>query len=123
MQSIKIFEYSPLGRGLKEKTSIAEKQYQKFDNFFESNKNKKYKTKSKRRPAKSNLIYNNYFTFYKYHDIKEFAKRSLDSKLNNLKEFKDKLELFYYDTIEVKENIEDQVEELEKRKVVPDTAL
>ena len=35
---IKIFEYSPLGKGLKKQTSVAEKQYQKLDNVFESNK-------------------------------------------------------------------------------------
>ena len=62
---IKRFEYSPLGKALKKQTSVAEKQYQKFYNAFESNKNEKDKTKSKRNCAKSSLVYNNYFTFYK----------------------------------------------------------
>ena len=68
-------------------------------------------------------MYNNYFTFYKYNNIKEFAKRYFDSKLNNLKEFKNKLESFYYDTIEIKPNNEDKIKDLEKRKAVIDTAL
>ena len=32
--AIKRFEYSPLGKELKKKTVVAEKQYQKFDNVF-----------------------------------------------------------------------------------------
>ena len=97
--AIKIFEYSPLGKELKKQTSIAEKQYQIFDNAFESNKKKEVKTKTKRSRAKSDLVYNNYFTFYKYRNINEFTKDSLDSKLYDLKEFKDRLELFYYHNI------------------------
>ena len=77
---IKRFEYSPLGKELKNQTSVTEKQYPKFGNAFKSNK----KEENKRSRAKSNLVYNNYFIFYKY------------SKLDDLKEFKDKLELFYY---------------------------
>ena len=45
-----------------------------------------------------------FFTFYKYRNIKEFAKRSFGSKRSNLIEFKDELELFYIDTIEIKPN-------------------
>ena len=36
--AIKRFEYSPSGKELKAKTSVAEKQYQKLDKVFESNK-------------------------------------------------------------------------------------
>ena len=81
------------------------------------------KTKNKRGRTGSNLIYNNYFAFYKYHNIKECTTRSLDSKLNHLKELKDKLKLFYYDTTEINPNNEDQIKGLEKRKAVLDTAL
>ena len=102
---------------LKQETSIAEKQYQKFDNVFESNKKEEYKTGKKEDFLNSNLVYDNYFTFYKYHNIKEFTKLPLDSKLN-LKEFKNKLELFYHDTIEIKPNNEDQIKDLENTKVV-----
>ena len=35
--TLKIFEYSPLGKELKAQTSAAEKQYQKLDTVFESN--------------------------------------------------------------------------------------
>ena len=46
----------------------------------------------------SNLVYSKDFTFYKYNNIKEFAKRSFYSKWNDLIEFNDILELFDYDT-------------------------
>ena len=39
--AIKRFEVSPLGKELKAQTSAAEKQYQKLDKVFESNKKKK----------------------------------------------------------------------------------
>ena len=93
--SIKRFEYSPLGKELKKQTSVAEKQYQEF----ESNKKEK---KIKRRRTNSNIVYDNCFTFFKYCDTKEFSKRPPVSKLNELNGFKDKLELFYYDTEEIK---------------------
>ena len=60
--AIKRFEYSLLGRELKKQTSVAEKQYQKFDSAFESNKDED-KSKNKRSHAKSNLVYNNYVNF------------------------------------------------------------
>ena len=37
------------------------------------------KTQNKRGCAKSSLVYNNYFTLYKYHNIKKIAKHSFDS--------------------------------------------
>ena len=58
-------EYSPLGKELKKRTSVAEKQYQ----TFESNKNEEKPT-IKRSRAKSNLVYNKDFTFYKYYEMK-----------------------------------------------------
>ena len=88
--AIKRFEYSPLGKELKKQTSVAEKQYQNFDNVFECDKIEEDKTKSRKSRTKSNLVYSNYFTFYKLHDINDFVKRSLDSKIDRLKEFKDK---------------------------------
>ena len=53
--AIKRFEYSLLGKELKLETSVAEKQYQEV----ESNKKEE---KVRRRRAKSNLVYDNYFT-------------------------------------------------------------
>ena len=70
----------------------------------------------------SNLVYSKDFTFYKYNDIKEFAKRSFYSKWNDLIEFNDILELFDYDTEWIKPNSEDQRKELEKGKVPINTA-
>ena len=48
--------------------------------------------------------------FYKYHNNQDFAaKQSPDSKLNYLKDVKNKLEEFQYDTIGIKPNNEDQI--------------
>ena len=109
------FECFLLEKELKKQTSVAEKQYQKFDSAFESNNNEEDKTKNKKCRTSSNLVYNNCFIFNKYHKIEEFAKRSLGSKLNNLKEFKDNLELFYHDTAEIKPNNKEK--KLLKRKI------
>ena len=112
--TIKRFEYSPLGKELKKQTSVAEKQYQNFDNVFESDKIQEDKTKSRKSRTKSNLVYSNYFTFYKLHDINDFVKRSLDSKIDRLKEFKDKFESFYHDTIEIKPKNKEQKKDLKE---------
>ena len=120
--AIKRLEYSLSGKELKKQTSVPGKQYEKYkklDNAFESNKNEEDKRENKTTCAKSNLVHNNHFTFYKCNNIKEFAKRSFDSKRNDLVEFKDKLELFYNDTIEIISNNEDP----KKRKLGIDTLL
>ena len=108
-----------MGKKLKAQTSAAEKQYQNLDSVFESNKREE---KIKRSRAKSNLVYSKVFTFYKYRSINEFCKRSFYSKQDDLNEFKDILETFYYDTEKIKPNNEAQEKDLEKRKVVIDTA-
>ena len=50
--------------------------------------------------------------------MKEFAKRSFYLKQNDITEFNDTLEIFYYDTEEIKPNNETHEKGLEKRKVV-----
>ena len=114
--AIKRFECSLLGKESKRKTSVAEKQYEKFDNAFAFNKNKENKTKNKGSRVKSNLVYNNYFTFYKYPNTNEFVKRSFDSKLNVLKEFKNILELFCYASEETKLDNEEKEKDVEDQK-------
>ena len=61
----KRFEYSPLGKELKKQTSVPEKQHQRFDNAFESNKKEEVKPKNKKQKkssyAKSSLQYLFYF--------------------------------------------------------------
>ena len=96
---MKRFEYSPLGKELKARTCDEEKQYQKLDKVFESNKKGEKILKSR---AESNLVYSKDFTFYKYHNINEVAKLFSYSKQNDLAEFKDTLKTFYYDTEEIK---------------------
>ena len=61
--AIKRFEYAPLRKELKKQTSVTEKQYEKIDDAFESNKKEKDKTKNKRSRAKSSLVYDNYLIF------------------------------------------------------------
>ena len=83
------------------------------------------KSKQKTKEVVLSQIYSTiiFLFFYKYHNTNEFTKRSLDSKLNDLKEFKNKLQIFYHDNIEIKPNNEDQMKDLEERKFVSDTAL
>ena len=97
----KSFGYYSSSKELKKQNSVAEKQYQKLSNAFKSNKKKEDKTKNRRSRAKSIFFDNDYFTFYKYRNIKEFAKHSFGSKQNYLIKFNDKLELFYHDTEEI----------------------
>ena len=83
--------------------------------FLRVIKRKKSKQKEKE-VAQRHLVYNNSFTFYKYQDINDFVKRSLDSKnrskIDCLKEFKYKFELFYHDTLEIKSNNKEQIKDL-----------
>ena len=121
--TMKTFHYSLLGKELKKQTSVAERQYKKLDNVFESDKKEKDKIKNERSCAKSSLVYNNYFPSYKYHNLEEFAKGFFDSKRNDLKEFKDKLELFYQDTLEIKPNNEYQIRDFERLKLLTPNKL
>ena len=89
-----MFEYSPLGEELKTQTSAAEKQYQKLNKEFLNLIKRKKK-------IMSNVVYNKGFTFYKYHNINEFAKRSFYLKQNDLTEFKDNLETLSHYTKEM----------------------
>ena len=73
--------------------------------FLSLIKNEEVKSKSRKSCTKSNLVYNTYFTFYKYHNTNEFIKRFPDSKVNNSKDFKNKLELFYHDTVKLSQII------------------
>ena len=90
--AIKRFQYSPVAKNWKIKLVL-------------------HKNSIKEHRTASNLVYNNYFTFYKYYKINESLKRSLGSKLNDLKEFKDKLEWFYHDTAEIKPNNGEQIKD------------
>ena len=71
--AVKRFKYFLFRKELRRQTSVSEKhfQYQKFGNAFEFNKKKGDKTKNRRSRAKSHLFYNNYFTFYKYHNTND----------------------------------------------------
>ena len=73
--------------------------------------------------AKSKLVYNKGFILYKYHSTKEFAKPYFNSKRNDFIEFRDILKLSYDYTEELKPNNEEQEKDLEKIKVVTNTAF
>ena len=89
--TIKGFEYLLIGSKLKNQTIIAEKQYQKFEGVEElTTKNNKEPTIKKYN--RSNLIYNEKFTFYECNDINKFHKLSFESKLSRLNEFSNHLE-------------------------------
>ena len=109
--AINRFEYSPLVKELKQQTSVSEKQYKNLTVLLKLIKRKKT-NKKKRSRDKSNLVYNNCFNFYKYHDINDFIKRSPESKVDRLKKFRDNYELFYYDTEEIKPNNKEQIKDL-----------
>ena len=61
--ALKRFEYLPLGKGLKKKTSVAEKQYQDFDDVFNYDEKEEPLKIEKEEPLtidKSSLFYNKY---------------------------------------------------------------
>ena len=74
---MKRFKYSPLGKKLKVRTGIAKKQYQKLDDPYHFDKIIKKPTFKKYN--RSNLIYNNKYSFYEYYNIKHFNSLSLPS--------------------------------------------
>ena len=53
--TMKVFEYSPLGKNLKAQTDTAKKQYQNLDGTYEPDRTKKEKPTIKKQYAKSNL--------------------------------------------------------------------
>ena len=111
--AINRFEYSPLVEELKQQTRVSEKQYKNLTVLLNLIKRKKTKKKKEKRSRdKSNLVDNNYFNLYKYHDINDFIKRSPESKVDCLKKFRDNYELFYYDTEEIKPNNKEQIKDL-----------
>ena len=59
----KTFEYSPLGKKLKAQTDIEKKQYQGLNKFQKSDEKKT----TLKKYNKSDLTYNNEYSFYKYY--------------------------------------------------------
>ena len=90
------FKYYPLGKELKAQTSIARKQYHKLRDAYDSDKIIKKEKPRLENYGKSDLIYNTYYSFYKYYcGSKKFDNFSLESKhsflanfLNGLNKFK-----------------------------------
>ena len=76
---MKKFEYSLLGKELKKQSSVAEKQYQIFDNDYEFDIIKKEEPTIKKY-NRSNLIYHTKFKFYGYYNIPQINTMSPKSK-------------------------------------------
>ena len=89
-KKIKRLENSSLGSELKKKTSIAKKQYQRYDDTKELT-TKDDKEKSIGKHNRSNLIYNRDFTFYKFNDINKCHKVFFELKFSCLIEFSNSL--------------------------------
>ena len=86
--TLKRFEYSPLGKELKALTDITEKQYQKLRDTYEFDKIIKKEKPTLENYSKSDLIYNNNYSFYKYYcDSEKLDNLSLESKYAFLAEF------------------------------------
>ena len=78
---------------------------------------KKWKSQNKKQKKlrfKSSLQYH---TFYKYHNIEQFANCSVETNGNDLFEFKNKLESFYHNIIDTKPNNEYQIKNLKKKEL------
>ena len=92
------FEYSPLGKELEKQTSVAEKQYQRFDKVF-SHDEKEEAVKIKKEISlatdQSSLFYNNKYSFIEFKNFGKYMDDSLVSRYNNyLDPFKQQLEEF-----------------------------
>ena len=81
--TIKRFEYLPLGRELKAETDNAKKLYQKFDTYEFDRIIKKEKTMFEKY-NRSNLIDDSKYSFYPYYNIKNVNSLSLTSKYSIL---------------------------------------
>ena len=69
---------------------------------------------------KSDLFYCNKFSFFKHCNIEKFTEISLVEEQRDLKEFKNKLELFYNESKEIEPTNEDQVKDIKVRIAVLD---
>ena len=92
------FEYSPLGKELEKQTSVAEKQYQRFDKVFSHDeKEEAVKIKKERSLAtdQSSLFYNKKYIFIEFKNFGKYMDDYLVSRYNNyLDPFKQQLEEF-----------------------------
>ena len=71
--TMKIFEYSSLGKELKVQTEIAQKQYQRLYNTFGFEKKKsKKKNQHLKKYDRLNLIFDSKYSFYPSYNIKSF---------------------------------------------------
>ena len=72
--TIKLFQYSPLGRELRKQTCIPKKQQQELDKVYEFDEtiSKDDNKPTHEKYKKSYRIYNTNYSFYKYHDSRKF---------------------------------------------------
>ena len=95
--TMKRFEYSPLGKELKEQTSVAEKQCQSFDKVINHDEKEKPVKIEKERPLTTDelsLFYKNKYSFIEFKNVGKYMDDSIVSRYNYLALFKEQLEEF-----------------------------
>ena len=95
--TIKRFEYSPLGKELKKQTSVAEKQYQRLNKLFKPDEKEETVTIKKEKAEitrKSNLIYDNKYSFSEYGNYKKYSCLPFIKKCDKLFSFYHRLNNF-----------------------------
>ena len=95
--TMKRFEYSRLGKELKEQTSVAEKQCQSFDKVINHDEKEKPVKIEKERPLTTDelsLFYKNKYSFIEFKNVGKYMDDSIVSRYNYLALFKEQLEEF-----------------------------
>ena len=95
--TMKIFEYSLLGKELKKKTSVSQKQYQSFDKIFNHDEKEEPVTIKKEKPLKTNkssLVYESKYSFSKYRNVGKYYNFSYTTKYDRLCPFYHRLSDF-----------------------------
>ena len=88
--TIKRFEYSLLGKELKKKTKVAEKQYQGLNKFFKPDEKEGPLEIKEEKPeiiSDTKIVYDNKYGFSYFKNVKKYSNLSLESKYYKLLSF------------------------------------
>ena len=95
---MKRFECSPCVKELKKQISVAEKQYQSFDNVLNHDEKEKEPVKIKKEEPltinESSLFYNSKYTFSEFKNVAKYEDKSLKPRYNSFTLFKQQLKEF-----------------------------
>ena len=96
--TMKRFEYSSCVKELKKQISVAEKQYQSFDNVLNHDEKEKEPVKIKKEEPltinESSLFYNSKYTFSEFKNVAKYEDKSLKPRYKSLTLFKQRLKEF-----------------------------